>query len=670
MYDFSHYTDHEVTANAIRVLAMDGVQKANSGHPGAPMGLADVAVVLWRQFLRHNPADPHWPDRDRFVLSAGHASMLLYSLLHLSGYAVTLDDLRNFRQWGSITPGHPEYHHTSGVETTTGPLGQGFGNAVGMAIAGRRLAAQFNRPGFALFGHRVFVIASDGDLMEGVSHEAAALAGHLGLGNLIVLYDDNHITIDGPTSLAWSEDTPARFEAYGWRTSRVDGHDPQAIADAIATAIGAMEDEDARPALIACRTHIGFGSPNRHDTSKAHGEPLGEDEVRLARAALKWPAEEHFYVPQRAYDYLRPEGPAELCRRWWEMLATYERNYPLEGAQLRSILDGTLPAGWGDALPDFPAPGSMATRAASGKVLDVIVPRLPAIMGGSADLAPSNNTRAAGQKHVERGDFSGSYIHFGVREHAMGSLMNGMALSGLRPYGGTFLIFSDYMRPPVRLAAMMGLPVVYVYTHDSIGLGEDGPTHQPVEQLAGLRAIPNLYVFRPAEANETVIGWRLALERKEGPTALVLTRQGLATLPAGEVRGAARGGYVLRDASGRPEVILIASGSEVGLALAGWEELQRRGVAARVVSLPCWELFEEQPEAYRLEVLPPEITARVAIEAAARLGWERYAGAGGAIIGLDRFGASAPAKTIFEKLGFTQEAVVSAALAQIEQAGG
>jgi len=669
MSDFSHYSDHEVTANAIRVLAMDAVQRADSGHPGAPLGLADVAVVIWRQFLRHKPGEPTWPDRDRFVLSAGHASMLLYSLLHLSGYAVTLDDLRDFRQWGSITPGHPENFHTPGVETTTGPLGQGFGNAVGMAIAGRWLAERFNRPGYELFRHRVFVIASDGDLMEGVSHEAAALAGHLGLGNLVVLYDDNHITIDGPTSLAYSDDVPARFSAYGWHTQRIDGHDPVAIADAIAVAIGSAGSEQPRPALIACRTHIGYGSPNRQDTAKAHGEPLGEEEIRLTRAALQWPTEEPFYAPQRAYDYLRLAGMADVCRRWWELFAAYEQEYPADAAALRSILDGRLPDNWQVALPTFPTPGAMASRAASGKVLDALVPRLPTLIGGSADLAGSNNTRAAGQKHLTRGDFSGSYIHFGVREHGMGSLMNGMALSGLRPYGGTFLVFSDYMKPTIRLAAMMGLPVIYVFTHDSIGLGEDGPTHQPVEHLAGLRAIPNLYVYRPADASETSIGWRVALERTTGPTALVLTRQGLPTLPAEEVRGAERGGYVLRDGPDMPEVILIATGSEVGVALAGWVELTRQGVAARVVSLPCWELFETQPAEYREAVLPAEVSARVTVEAGSRLGWERYAGPGGAIIGLERYGASAPAKTLFTKLGFTSEAVVSAALAQLERAG-
>jgi transketolase len=648
-------------ADTIRVLAAEAVQKANSGHPGMPMGMADVAIVLWTQFLRHNPADPGWWNRDRFVLSAGHGSMLLYALLHLSGYDLPLSELQRFRQWGSKTPGHPEYGLTPGVETTTGPLGQGIGNAVGMAMAERWLATHFNRPGFPIIDHYTYVIASDGDLMEGISHEIGALAGHLRLGKLIVLYDDNGISIDGPTSLAWSEDVLARFTAYGWHTQRVDGHDPQAIAEAIRNA----QAEATRPSLIACRTHIGYGSPNRQDSHKAHGEPLGVEEVRLTKERLGWPTEVEFFIPDEVREWMRSLGAQGAARQaeWEAMFARYAEAYPQEAAALRQAMSGELPADWdADLKFNWGAGQALATRAASGQVLNAIAPRLPTLIGGSADLTPSNNTRPQGVAAITPQDFSGRYIHFGVREHGMGAILNGISLhGGLRPYGGTFLVFSDYMRPAIRMAALMHLPVIFVFTHDSIGVGEDGPTHQPIEHLTALRAIPNLYVFRPADANETVIAWRVALERRHGPTALILTRQALPVLEQ-STEGAARGAYILLEApgEGEPQVILMASGSEVHVAVAAAQALLAEGVRARVVSMPCWELFEAQPLAYRQQVLPPQIRARVAIEAGATLAWGRYVGLDGVVIGLDRFGASAPAKVLFEQFGLTAEAVVTA----------
>jgi len=660
MYDLSHYSPHDLTANTIRALAMDAVQAAESGHPGTPMGLADIAVVLWKDFLRHNPADPLWPNRDRFVLSAGHASMLLYSLLHLSGYDLPLEELKNFRQWGSHTPGHPENYETPGVETTTGPLGQGIGNALGMAIAERWLATHFNRPGFPLVDHYTYVLASDGDLMEGVSHEMGALAGHLGLGKLIIFFDDNHITIDGSTDLAWSEDVSARFDAYGWHTQRIDGHDPQAVA----AALEAARAETGRPSLIQARTHIGYGSPNKQDTASAHGEPLGEEEIRRTKENLVWPAEAKFYVPEAAYRYLRPENGQAQQDEWEALLMRYREAHPELAATFDAALAGELPAGWDDDLESFAAGEKLATRAASGKTLERIVPRIPWLLGGSGDLTGSNKTKTGDMHHLRRDDFSGRYIHYGVREHIMGAVMSGMALhGGVRPYGGTFLIFSDYMRPTIRLAAMMRLPVVYVFTHDSIGLGEDGPTHQPVEHLPSLRAIPNLVVFRPADANEAAVGWKVALQRKDGPTALVLTRQKLSTLdreryaPAGD---AAKGAYVLSDGED-PEVVLIGTGSETHIALEAQRLLAEEGVAARVVSMPSWELFAEQPAAYQQQVLPPAIRARVAVEAAASLGWERYVGDAGESVGLHWFGASAPYQEIYEHRGLTPQAVAQAA---------
>ncbi len=652
-----------LAANTIRALAMDAVQKANSGHPGMPMGMADAAVVLWTAFLKHNPHDPKWPDRDRFVLSAGHGSMLLYSLLHLSGYDLPLAELQSFRQWGSRTPGHPEHGHTPGVETTTGPLGQGIGNAVGMAIAERWLAERFNRPGLDLVNHYTYVIASDGDMMEGLSHEACALAGHLGLGKLIVLYDDNGISIDGPTHLSFSEDVPARFAAYGWQTQAADGHSPEAVE----AALNVARSERERPSLIALKTHIGFGSPNRQDTNKAHGEPLGVEEVRLAKERLGWPPEAQFLVPPEVRTFMAQPGAAGQASqgRWEQLLVRYREEFPEDAAAFANALSGTLPEGWERELPSFEGSKPLATRAASGAVLNAVAKRITTLLGGSADLTPSNNTLPAGEHALSRTSFAGRYLHFGIREHGMGAILNGLALhGGFRPYGGTFLIFSDYMRPSIRLAALMRLPVVFVFTHDSIGVGEDGPTHQPVEHVTALRAIPDLVVFRPADAAETVEGWRTALSSADRPTALILTRQALPVLDRTRYAGAAgalRGGYVLSDVDA-PRVILIGSGSEVHVALAAQEALAKSGVRARVVSMPCWRLFDEQPREYREAVLPPPIGARVAVEAGVTMAWPRYVGSEGRTVGLDHFGASAPAPILYEKFGITAEAVVRAAL--------
>jgi len=651
-------TDHLI-ADTLRMLAADAVQQANSGHPGLPLGAADIATVLWTRLLRHNPAHPTWPNRDRFVLSAGHGSALLYALLHLSGYAMPLDELKRFRQWGSLTPGHPEYAPERGIETTTGPLGQGFGNAVGMALAERWLAARFNKPGLHLVDHFTYVLASDGDLMEGVSHETASLAGHLGLGRLIVLYDDNHISIDGPTDLTLSDNALERFAAYGWHTQQVDGHDMAAV-DA---AIRAAQAETERPSIIACRTHIGYRSP-KQDSSKAHGEPLGEEALRATKETMGWPQEPRFYVPDGIHarlNQMRKNGAA--CEQEWNaLLARYRQAYPDLAAQWDLYVAGKLPSGWQSALPAFPADKPLATRAASGQTLDALSPRLPTLLGGSADLTPSNNTRPKESKPVRRGDFSGAYLHFGVREHGMGAILNGLALHGLRPYGGTFLIFSDYMRPTIRLAAMMGLPVVYVFTHDSIGLGEDGPTHQPTEHITSLRAIPNLVVIRPADGNETVQAWKVALERRDGPTALILSRQALPFVAPAD-NSLARGAYVLAEGD-KPRVVLVASGSEVSLALAARQKLAEQGIAARVVSMPSWELFDAQPVEYRDATLPPGVP-RLAIEAGVTLAWGRYVGEKGKVIGLDRFGASAPYKALFEQLGFRVEDVVNQARALI-----
>ena len=654
---------HQLTANVVRGLAMDAVQKAESGHPGLPLGMADVAVVLWSQFLRFNPADPWWFNRDRFLLSAGHGSMLLYSLLHLSGYDLPLEDLKNFRQWGSLTPGHPELHLTPGVETSTGPLGQGLTNAVGMAIAERWLAARFNRPDFALIEHSTYALVSDGDLMEGISHEACSLAGHLGLGKLIFLYDDNSITIDGKTELAFSEDVLKRFDAYGWHTQRVDGHDPLAVG----AAIEAAQAETERPSLIACRTTIGFGSPNRAGTAKAHGEPLGVEEVRLTKERLGLPVDQSFYVADEARAFLGAAAGrgADEMAQWAEMRRRYEEVYPAEGELLRQMLEGDFDVAL-DVDELFDPTKSIATRVASGTVLNAIAAQVPTLLGGSGDLTPSNKTDLKGAGDLRRGDFSGRYIRFGVREHAMGGILNGMALhGGVRPYGGTFLVFSDYMRPSIRLAALMEADVIYVFTHDSIGVGEDGPTHQPVEHVMALRAIPNLTVIRPADAVETAGAWLAALANRKGPTALILTRQNLPRL-ASTVAQTLCGGYVLAEAlrdgqSVKPDVILIGTGSEVQLAVKARELLAAEGVAARVVSLPSWELFATQPQEYRESVLPNDVRARVSVEAGVTEGWGQFVGLDGLSVGIDRFGASAPYQVVYEKLGVTAEAVAKAA---------
>jgi len=658
----------ELCINTIRMLSADAVEKANSGHAGMPMGAAAMAYVLWTRFLKHNPANPGWPDRDRFVLSAGHGSMLLYSLLHLTGYDLSLEALKNFRQWGSKTPGHPEFRHTPGVETTTGPLGQGFANGVGLAIAERFLAARFNRPGHEIISHHTYAIVSDGDLMEGVSHEAASLAGHLGLGKLIYLYDDNHISIEGNTDIAFTEDRETRFKSYGWHVQKVkDGNDMAAIEKALLSA----QKEDLRPSFIAVRTHIGYGSPNKQDSASAHGEPLGSEEIKLTKKKLEWPLEPEFHIPTEALNRFRKAIEMGKLREseWQERYSAYEKAYPELAKEWNQWLNHELPAGWDRDLPDFPADKKgMATRVASGKALNAIAPNLPNLIGGSADLAPSNKTVVNGKDFFQKDSYHGRNFHFGVREHGMGSVINGIALhGGLIPYGGTFLVFSDYMRPPIRLAAMMGLKVIYVFTHDSIGLGEDGPTHQPVEQLAALRAIPNLTVIRPCDANETSEAWRAALNSNQGPVALALTRQNIPTLDRNKLAsadGLSRGAYILKDApNGNPDLILLASGSEVSLTVEAAEKLEKKDITVRVVSMPSWELFERQPQEYRQEVLPPDISIRVAIEAGISQGWHRYVGDNGRVIGIDHFGASAPYHTLYEKFDLTSEKLMEAALA-------
>jgi transketolase len=656
----------QLSINTIRMLAADAVQRANSGHPGMPMGAAAMAYVLWTDYLKHNPRNPQWPNRDRFVLSAGHGSMLLYALLHLTGYDLPIEELQSFRQWGSKTPGHPEYHHTEGVETTTGPLGQGFATSVGMAIAEAHLAARYNRPGHTVVDYFTYVIASDGDMMEGVASEAASLAGHLKLGKLVVLYDDNRITIEGRTDLAFSEDVGARFRAYDWHVVRIDGNDTREVA----AALEAARRETMRPSLIVARTHIGFGSPNRQDTAKAHGEALGADEVRLTKENLGWPLEPEFLVPEEALADFRQavDRGAAWEREWNDAVEAYAREYPTESAELRLRFEGALPEGWDADVPTFEPGKDVPTRAASGKALTAIAKRVPALMGGSADLAPSTNTIVEGEGHFQAGSYEGRNLHFGVREHAMGAALNGMALSrAIIPYGATFLIFASYMRPAIRLAALMAQQTIYVFTHDSIGLGEDGPTHQQIEELAALRAIPNLTVLRPCDANETAEAWRVAVAHRDGPVALALTRQKLPVLDrAGQGLGAAselaRGGYVLKEAgSGRPDVILIATGSEVHPTLGAAELLEADGVGARVVSLPSWELFDRQPREYRDEVLPPGVTARVAVEAASGLGWERYTGLAGRTVCMEGYGASAPYEVLMKEFGFTAENIAALA---------
>jgi transketolase len=666
----------QLSINTIRFLSVDMVQKANSGHPGMPLGAAPMAYVLWTRWLCHNPRNPHWADRDRFVLSAGHGSALLYSLLHLSGYGISLDDIKQFRQWGSKAPGHPERGHTPGVETTTGPLGQGIANAVGMALGEAQLAARYNRPGHAVVDHHTYALVGDGDLMEGVASEAASLAGHLGLGKLTCLYDDNRVTLAAGTAISFTEDRARRFEAYGWHTQTVaDGND----LDAIDTALRAAHAEATRPSLILVRTHIGFGSPEQ-DSFKAHGSPLGVEGVRQTKRSLGWPAEPDFLIPDQALANFREAVTrgAQDQAEWDQRFSDYAKAFPDLATELRRRLRGELPPGWDADVPVFPADAKgLATREAGGKVMNAIAPKLPALSGGSADLDASTKTALKGQgdfnppatKDVDQqGSDSGGWshagrnLHFGVREHAMGAIVNGLAAhGGFIPYGSTFLIFSDYMRPPIRLAALMGLHVVHVFTHDSLALGEDGPTHQPVEQLASLRAIPNLVVIRPADANETAVAWRVALETRDHPVALVLSRQDLPTLDRtryGAAEGLRRGAYILSDApGGKPDLILLASGSEVSLILVAAERLQQQGMAVRCVSMPSWELFEALPQAEREAVLPPAVGARLAVELGVRQGWDRYLGGQGDMLSVERFGASAPAAVLLREYGFTVDAV-------------
>lgn len=658
-------TLEERAINTIRFLSADAVQQANSGHPGLPMGAAAIAYTLWTRHLKFNPHNPAWPDRDRFILSGGHGSMLLYSLLYLTGYDLGLEELKNFRQLGSRTPGHPESLLTPGVEVTSGPLGQGFGNGVGMAIAEAHLAAVFNRPGHEVINHYIYAIVTDGDLMEGVSSEAASLAGHLKLSKLIYLYDDNQVSIDGSTDLAFTEDRAARFEAYNWHVVRVpDGNDVDRIDEAIIAA-----QADPRPSLIVCKTRIGFGLPNKEGTSEAHGEPPGNDELDGAKRKLGWPVEPRFYIPGDVLSFFRQaEQKGALAENSWrDSLESYRSDYPELAAELERRLAGQLLDGWEKALPEFPTDvKGMATRVSSGKVINALATELPELVGGSADLTPSTKTFVNGSPAFQAGTPLGRNFHFGVREHGMGTIVNGLALhGGLIPYGATFLVFSDYMRPAIRLSALSSAPSVWVFTHDSVGLGEDGPTHQPIEHFAALRAIPDLVVIRPADANEVSQAWRIAIERRNGPTALVLTRQNVPTLDrtiftsAEELR---RGAYVLADiGDDQPELILMASGSEVDLILKAGEILSGYGLNVRMVSFPSWELFEDQDKAYKDSILPPEVTARLAVEAGISQGWQRYVGASGDVVSIERFGASAPYKAVFEKFGFTVENVVARA---------
>ena len=651
--------------NTIRTLAMDAVQAAKSGHPGAPMGLAAAAYVLWTRVLKHNPKNPDWVDRDRFVLSAGHASMLLYSLLYLTGYNLSLKELKNFRQWGSKTPGHPEYGHTAGVETTTGPLGQGFANAVGMAMTERHLAAVFNRSNQKIVDHHTYVMCGDGDLMEGVASEVASLAGHLGLGKLICIYDDNKISIEGGTELAFTENVAARFKAYRWHVLRVnDGNDLPAIRIALQEA----KAETEKPSLIVMRTHIAYGSPNKQDTAGAHGAPLGEDEIRLTKENLGWPATEKFFVPDKALKVFRKsvDKGKKAEGAWQKKYLTYAKKQPELAKQWEVGITGKPSQRWDAGIPNFKGAKRIATRAASGQVLNAIADKLPTLIGGSADLAPSNNTLLKASIDFQKGAYEGRNIRFGVREHAMGAILNGMALhKGVQPYGGTFLVFADYCRPAIRLAALMKLPVTYVFTHDSVAVGEDGPTHQPVEHFAALRAIPGLIVVRPADATETAAAWRLAIRSAKAPVALILSRHNLPVLDRSLYPSAAmlsKGAYILSDSKKTPDVILIGTGSEVCLCLEAQALLAKKDVAARVVSMPSWELYEKTPQRYKDLVLPPKVTARVAVEAGIGMGWERYVGNSDAVVGINRFGASAPGGTVMKKYGMKASAIVSKAM--------
>jgi transketolase len=671
----------QLSINTIRTLSMDAVQEANSGHPGTPMALAPVAYCLWQRFLRFDPEDPIWPNRDRFVLSNGHASMLLYSLLHLAGVkavdpnyetlgqlSVTLDDIKRFRQLGSKCPGHPEYHLVSGVETTTGPLGQGVSNSVGMAISGRWLAEYFNRPGYDLFHYSVYAICGDGDMMEGVSSEAASLAGHLKLSNLCWIYDNNHITIEGSTDLAFTEDIAARFMGYGWNVTRVgNANELDRLSDAYKFFLNTHD----RPTLIIVDSHIAYGAPNKQDTKEAHGEPLGEEEIRLAKRSYGWPEDAKFLVPDGVRENFANgigKRGGEQRKVWETMLENYRKDFPALADHLARMQRRELPAGWEKSLPSFPADTKgMATRDSSAKVLNVLAQNVPWLIGGAADLAPSTKTRLVfdGAGDFEAGHYSGKNFHFGIREHAMCSILNGMSLSKIRAYGAGFLIFSDYSRPPMRLAALMEIPVIYIFTHDSIGLGEDGPTHQPVEQLASLRALPGLIVLRPADANEVTEAWKVIMQLRHEPAVLVLTRQALPTFDRNKyasAAGVAKGAYVLADApGGKPELILMATGSEVSLCLSVYEQLRGEGRRVRVVSMPSWELFESQSPQYRESVLPAAVTARISVEQASTLGWAEYVGPAGKIIGMKTFGASAPLKELVKKFGFTPDAVIAAA---------
>ncbi len=667
--------------NTIRFLSIDAVEKANSGHPGMPMGAAPMAYILWTRFLKHNPSHPNWFDRDRFVLSAGHGSMLLYSLLHLTGYALPLEQIKQFRQWGSMTPGHPERGLVPGIEVTTGPLGQGFGNGVGLAIAERHLAARLNRPGFEIIGHYTYAIVSDGDLMEGVASEAASLAGHLKLDKLIYLYDNNHISLAGTTHLTFTEDCGKRFEAYGWHVQSIeDGNDLKAIEQALFAA----QEEAERPSLILVRTHIGYGSPNKQDTFHAHGSPLGEEEVRLTKQNLGWPLEPPFHIPSQALEHFRQALPRgqQAEEEWNIKFSMYEKEFPDLAEELHQMMNGDLPRGWDKDIPKFPAEAKgMATRVASGKILNAVVPKIPMLIGGSADLNPSTHTALDGMGDFESPQslqedtqgstgggwsYAGRNLHFGVREHAMAAILNGMGVhGGLIPFGATFLIFSDYMRPSIRLAALMKQHVIYVFTHDSIGLGEDGPTHQPVEHLAALRAIPHLIVIRPCDANEVAVAWRVALGIRERPVALILTRQSVPTLAYTQnssAEGLRCGAYILVEPKGKPDMILIASGSEIHLLIEVRQQLKEQMIDARIVSMPSWELFEAQSQEYRDSVLPPSVRLRLAVEAGVPQGWHRYVGDQGDVIGLDRFGASASASVLMREFGFTVENILQRAL--------
>jgi transketolase len=673
--------------NTIRTLAMDAVQQANSGHPGAPMGLAPATYTLWQHFLRYDPQDPVWANRDRFVLSNGHASMLLYAMLYLAGvrgvnpeyeqqgeYAVTLDDIKRFRQIDSKTPGHPEYRLTPGVETTTGPLGQGVGNSVGMAIAGKWLAEYFNRPGFAIFNYNVYAFCGDGDMMEGVGSEAASLAGHLKLPNLCWIYDENHVTLDGPAKASFTEEISKRFTGYGWNVLHVtDANDLQMLSEAYNAFLSTQD----RPTLIRVNSHIGYGSPHKQDTNAAHGEPLGEDEVRLVKKFYGWPEDAKFLVPDGVLENFRNgigRRGREHRREWEASFLDYSRKYPELADQFRRVQHRQLPDGWNKNLPSFPADAKgVATRDSAGKVLNVVAEKVPWMVGGSADLATSDRTRLKfeGAGDFQAGSHGGRNLHFGVREHGMGAILNGMAVSKVRPFGGTFFNFSDYMRPAIRLAALMEIPTIYVFTHDSIGLGEDGPTHQPIEQLASLRAMPGLMLLRPADANEVVEAWKIVMQLQHEPAALVLSRQAVPTFDRskyGAAGGVARGAYVLADApGGTPHVILMGSGSEVSLCVAAYEQLTAEGIGTRVVSMPSWNLFEQQSDEYKAQVLPPEVKARVAVEQAAVFGWSQYVGPTGLVVGMRTFGASAPIKDLQKKFGFTTENVVAAARKALAQ---